>query len=399
MAGEIYDLAIVGGGLAGAATATRMARAGARVLVLEKDVIFRDRVRGEFLAPWSLADVRALGLLNTLFEAGAIPLPALAGRSLKPRPSRTPEGDVSLSFSHVAVQEALLRAARAAGAETLRGAKVEQVAQRSGAGAVSFTTAEGGATVLARLVVGADGRSSLVRKALGHPEHIHRSSRLLAGVRLKNVPADPSFGYFVIREEAGALVSLFPQAGGYARAYAFEHARESRDYVGPDAFERFLGVLVANGIPAEAVQGARQAGPLAAFTAADSFVECPAEGPLVLIGDAAGISDPTWGQGIALAFHDARRLTELLLGGDDWPAEAAKFGEARDEYFKTVVTAENWLTGLQLSTGSEAQARRAHVMAAWRQDPGRAAGLDLPGRGPALDTSQAARRYIFAEDC
>jgi hypothetical protein len=37
-------------------------------------------------------------------------------------------------------------------------------------------------------------------------------------------------------------------------------------------------------------------------------------------------------------------------------------------------------------------------MAAWRNDPARAAAADLPGRGPALDVSEATRRYVFAED-
>ncbi|MFO7167476.1 MAG: FAD-dependent monooxygenase, partial [Chloroflexota bacterium] len=67
----IYDLITVGGGLAGAALATALASAGARVLVLERERAFRDRVRGEVLFPWGVAEVRALGLYGTLRAAGA----------------------------------------------------------------------------------------------------------------------------------------------------------------------------------------------------------------------------------------------------------------------------------------------------------------------------------------
>ena len=104
-----FEVAIVGGGLAGAALAITLARTGVEVAVLEKERVFKDRVRGEFLAPWAVPDLRRLQLLNTLRSAGAIDLPALAGRSLKPRTVATPGGDVSLSYSHTAVQEALLK--------------------------------------------------------------------------------------------------------------------------------------------------------------------------------------------------------------------------------------------------------------------------------------------------
>jgi 2-polyprenyl-6-methoxyphenol hydroxylase-like FAD-dependent oxidoreductase len=95
MEDQPYDLVVIGGGLAGSAIATVMARNEANVLVVEKEREFKDRVRGEFLAPWGRADVRALGLLETFEAAGAVPLPALAGRSLRPRPTLTPDGEMN----------------------------------------------------------------------------------------------------------------------------------------------------------------------------------------------------------------------------------------------------------------------------------------------------------------
>src|SRR5262249_13111740 len=57
-----YDIVTIGGGLAGASLAWLMASRGARVLVLERTAAFRDRVRGEVLVPWGVADARRLGL-------------------------------------------------------------------------------------------------------------------------------------------------------------------------------------------------------------------------------------------------------------------------------------------------------------------------------------------------
>ena len=42
-----YDLIVIGGGLAGAALAKPLAEAGLRVLILEREKVFKDRVRGE----------------------------------------------------------------------------------------------------------------------------------------------------------------------------------------------------------------------------------------------------------------------------------------------------------------------------------------------------------------
>ena len=103
-----YDIVSVGDGLAGAAFATAVARQGARVLVLERELEFRDRVRGEWLAPWGVAEARRLGLAPAFEAAGAHELPSLAGRAGKPRREATHDGDVAWTFDHARLQETLL---------------------------------------------------------------------------------------------------------------------------------------------------------------------------------------------------------------------------------------------------------------------------------------------------
>ena len=78
-----YDIAVVGGGIAGAALAHSMAKAGRQVLVFEAETQFKDRVRGEVVVPWGVAEAQALGLEVALQQAdasrssGAIYLPRL----------------------------------------------------------------------------------------------------------------------------------------------------------------------------------------------------------------------------------------------------------------------------------------------------------------------------------
>jgi flavin-dependent dehydrogenase len=56
------DVAIVGGGIAGASLAIVLARAGLHVLVVERQGEYRDRVRGEYMANWGVLEARELGL-------------------------------------------------------------------------------------------------------------------------------------------------------------------------------------------------------------------------------------------------------------------------------------------------------------------------------------------------
>ena len=65
-----YDLIVVGGGIGGCALAAVMAQAGAKILLLEASEVYEDRVRGEWIAPWGVTEVKRLGLYDLLVAAG-----------------------------------------------------------------------------------------------------------------------------------------------------------------------------------------------------------------------------------------------------------------------------------------------------------------------------------------
>lgn len=69
MRSKTYDIITVGGGPGGSALAKAMAEHGARVLVVERERHFKDRVRGEAMHPWGVAEAHALGIYQLLHEA------------------------------------------------------------------------------------------------------------------------------------------------------------------------------------------------------------------------------------------------------------------------------------------------------------------------------------------
>jgi menaquinone-9 beta-reductase len=67
----LYDIIFVGGGLGGASLARAMAEHGMRVLVLERERRFKDRVRGEGMWPWGVAELKELGVYQLLIDTCA----------------------------------------------------------------------------------------------------------------------------------------------------------------------------------------------------------------------------------------------------------------------------------------------------------------------------------------
>jgi len=110
MSSERYDIVVVGGGLAGSSLSIALAHRGAAVLLLEAEVRFRDRVRGEVLMPWGVTEARRLDIHDLLIEAGARPLPYRDSyidgvrRSRRPFAHESDNGEAPLAFEHAAVR-------------------------------------------------------------------------------------------------------------------------------------------------------------------------------------------------------------------------------------------------------------------------------------------------------
>lgn len=396
MSGASYDLITVGGGLAASALAYSMASRGARVLVLEREEKFRDRVRGEFLSSWGAAEARELGLLDVLCSKCAHQVP-LADLGPGPRNviETTPQHLPGISFFHPEMQEALLAAAAGAGAEVRRGVSVEGVEPGSRP-AVRISFNGHSENIEARLVAAADGRGSAVRKWAGFPARKYEQPYLFAGVRLSDVAASSDLARFIFNPEFGAVAALIPQGGGMFRGYLGHPTSAPFRLQGKESLAMFFKES-ANAAPpfAQFYSHAQAAGPLASFDGGDSWVEHPYRQGVALLGDAAATSDPSFGQGMGLALRAARTLRDELSAGSDWEKAGHRYAKRCDATFQNVHRVTVWFRAVFQDQGPEAEARRKAAMPKIFEDLTRVP--DHLFSGPDLPSDDSVRARFFGE--
>jgi 2-polyprenyl-6-methoxyphenol hydroxylase-like FAD-dependent oxidoreductase len=414
MAGEEtdYDLIIAGGGLGGASLAIAMASAGHRVLVVERETQFRDRIRGEMMQPWGSREAKRLGIYDALVASCALEAPFwsyfIAGKFARVRDLKatTPYGDCALTLPHQRMQETLVAMAIKAGAEVVRGAAIDQAAPGS---PPSVTMTLNGAVrrASARLVVVAEGRESRLRNALGFeikadPEFILTGGMLLRGgneigwrvdgnhegaARAVHSLYDPVGLRFVIALTVGDALS---------RLYLIhnKHALPRR-LSGERDLAEAIRHLQETGAPARWFENVELAGPFATFDGAARWVEHPYRDGIVLIGDAAGATDPTWGEGLARTLRDVRLLRDRLLADDDWDRAAGAFADDHDDFFRRMLRLGEMRGELMFAAGPDADARRDRAFAAQKADP--SVLPDTLGLGPDAACDDLARARYFGE--
>ncbi|MGH7899577.1 MAG: FAD-dependent oxidoreductase, partial [Candidatus Binatia bacterium] len=396
-----YDIVTVGGGLGGSVLARAMAERGARVLVIERETHFKDRVRGEALAPWGVAEAKQLGVYDLLRDGGGHMIRTMrlfvGGTQVVERDfaATTPQKCGWLTYYHPKVQDILIQSAESAGAEVRRGAHVRAVRPGSPP-VVTVTHGDQTEEISARLVVGADGRSSRVRQWAGFTVTNDPAKLLFCGVLLEDVPVEPDF-YQFSAPHIGQIGFIFPQQDRRARTYfGFHKDNELQRLQGTHDLARFKQHAVAIGFPAEILEAAKPAGPLATFDGADSWVRHPYKEGVALVGDAASTSDPTWGQGMSLTLRDARVLRDCLLAENDWDKAGHAYAEEHDRYYGVQHEADGWYQELFMQPGAEADARRERALPLIVGDPARM--VDCPHSGPEAPHDEQARKRLFGED-
>jgi 2-polyprenyl-6-methoxyphenol hydroxylase-like FAD-dependent oxidoreductase len=399
-----YDLIVVGGGIAGSALATVMARAGRRVLVLERAEAFEDRVRGEWIAPWGVAEVRRLGLYELLVGAGGHHLtrhvsydesldPAVAEAATLPLGIFKEGVPGPLCLGHPRHCQTLIEAAAQAGAGVRRGVNVTRV-EAGAAPAVAFEHGGQAREARGRLIVGADGRTSQVREAAGIALHQDPPHHWFAGLLVEGADDWPD-DLQAIGTEGDFAFLAFPQGGGRVRVYGGYALSETGRFKGPDGARRFLDSFAMSCSPQNRhLVAGRPAGPLLSYFNNDSWTDEPFAEGVVLVGDAAGWNDPIVGLGLSISYRDVRIVSDLLLGADDWSASLfTPYAEERRERMRRLRFAAKLQAALDMEFDEAGRARRGDWLARAAADPSLRAHALVVMAGP-----EAAPEALFTEE-
>ncbi len=323
--GAVHDLVVVGAGFVGLVFALAAARAGLRVAVVDRadarqvlDTGFDGRVSA--ISAGSRRVLAALGLWDGLGPSATAILdirvtdgdaPAFVRfdhRELERETDGAPLGHI---VENRILRRVLWEAARVTPGLTVA-APVEVVAIEVEGARARVTLADGG-VLDARLVVGADGRGSLVRRVAGIAvtEWSYGQSALVVTVIHERPHQGVAEEHFL---PAGpfATLPLADDAAGRHRSSVVWADRGDRiaDFLalGDGDFDAELARRFGDQLGAVHAEGPRWSYPLA-LTLAESYVAQR----LALIGDAAHAIHPIAGQGLNLGLRDAAALVEVVV--------------------------------------------------------------------------------------
>ena len=340
-----HDVVIVGGRVAGAATAMLLARLGHDVVVLDQASFPSDTISTHSIARSGVVQLQRWGLLDAVLDSGAPPIRQVTFHALGESVRRTirPKAGVDLVVAprRYVLDAILAAAARQAGAAVRTGVTVTGLQQdRYGRVSGVYGHDRGGAPVdlRARYVVGADGLRSAVARLAGAAINEARPAGGAAQYAYYAGIGWDGIEFFLADR---SLAGVFPTHGGQACIWvctptADARAARRRNASRAEAF----GDLLARSAP-------RLAGRLAAASRTS-----PVQGMLrqpnqlrqawgpgwALVGDAGYYRDAVTGYGISDAFRDAEFLAVALdqaLGAEEAAALTA-YQRQRDRALREI---------------------------------------------------------------
>lgn len=302
---EAMDVAIIGAGIAGSGLAKALADRGRKVLLIDRKTFPRHKVCGEFLSPESIGILADLGFAPAIRTLGPAEIRATRIHAFGSAPLRIPLPGVAWGLSRHALDEALHREVRLAGAEIATGTTI--VSMRREADGYALNILRGGCahTVQARAVVGAWGGGGRMSVLTGAERRNKPASSPYLGVKMHyagiEAPDEVELYFF-----EGGYLGLSPAGNGIVNAAALLDRRAIRD--APTAVHEWLALARSRSHALDRrLAGAKPVpGTQAAVAPVRLYAKpIPWDG-IPLIGDACATIPPLCGDGMSMALRAAQ---------------------------------------------------------------------------------------------
>lgn len=292
---------VVGGGPAGSTFAAALAQAGHRVLLLDKSRFPRHKACSDYISPAGVSLLGEMGVLDDARCHGARPMEGMIvhapdGSCFPVNYGQAGAGQAALGLSRYHLDNLLLQRAQASGVTIREGAHVRDVLRDNGRAVGAAVTIDGiRQEIRAPLIVGADGRNSVVARALQLDRDVRWPRKTGLAAHYHNVTGLDQFGEMHTAPRIYAGLALLEHGLTNVTIVARSHDVKARNgsisEFFSEAIQKMPGVAQKlNG--AERIGGIRGVGPMACRsrrTTGDGYL---------LIGDAAAFLDPFVGEGV-----------------------------------------------------------------------------------------------------
>jgi flavin-dependent dehydrogenase len=327
----MFDAIVVGARCAGSPTAMLLARQGYRVLLVDRMTFPSDTVSTHFIWPPGVACLKRWGLLERALATNC-PVIRTIGLDLGEfqltgdPPPFDGVGEMCAPRRTV-LDKLLLDAAAEAGAEVREGFTVTGLTSSAGLVTGIRGRPKGGGEIAeeARIVIGADGRNSLVAKAVGAEEYNVRPVLTCACYAYWR---DVTPHLVAIHPRPRRVVVSFPTNDGLTITPVI-FPRDELPAVRASLERHLLDGLGLVGDFAEPFHGGARVERIRAMGDLPNFFRKPYGDGWALVGDAGYHKDPILAQGISDAFRSAEWLADAVHAGF---SGARPLGEALAEY-------------------------------------------------------------------
>jgi menaquinone-9 beta-reductase len=333
----IDDVIVVGAGPAGSIAAMLLARAGARVRLIDRETFPRAKLCGDTVNPGTLAILRRLRASAGVEERGLrIDGMVVTGERGIAIEGRYPHGLHGRALLRRELDWQLLQQAVDAGAMfepgvAVRGPLVEANGTRRVTGVV-LDGRRAERRLTARVTIAADGRRSTIAFGLGLARHPARPRRWAVGAYYQNVAGSTTFGEMHVRR--GRYIGVAPLPGGLTNVCLVQPSQPA-DASLRDPAALLRDVLAHDLLLCERFASARAiAAPVVLGPLAVDHVDASLDG-LLLAGDASGFVDPMTGDGLRFAVRGAELAADAALAAlkHGWSGIHQQLGAARRREF------------------------------------------------------------------
>jgi flavin-dependent dehydrogenase len=399
-----YDVVVVGGRVAGASTALLLARAGARVALVDRSARGSDTLSTHGLMRAGVLQLSRWGLLDGVVAAGTPPIRATSFHYAPDRTVRVsirPTPGVTALYAprrHL-LDRLLVDAAADAGVETFHGTTALGLL-RDTAGRVSgvrATTRRGvDLDLSAPMTVGADGIRSVVARDVG--ARVERQGRVASAVLYRYLSGVVSDGYQWAYGD-GAAAGLIPTNDGQTCVFVATTPDRMRS-LRRDGSEAAFAALLGRSGPAlvDRVAGA-DAGRIHGWGGLPGYVRRSWGPGWALVGDSGYFKDPITTHGMTDAMRDAALLVTALLeatrGESSEAAALARYQAMRDRLSTALFAVTEGVAAYDWDTG-QVQALLRRVSSAMSDEVDHLQSLAERPLGPGFDPMLPADNVVRA---